>query len=135
RWGDVSVGGRWASHELVCVSARWLLTETSFVGGRMVVASTYALARSAGGRSANSLILAGVAVAAFFTAVQTYVNQRNSDSLREVYGWILGRLLTAGWGEVLTVLPYVAVATIVIFGHRRLRSEARRVGKECGTQG
>ncbi len=45
-----------------------------------------------GGRRASTLILAGVAVASFLTAVQTYVQQQNSDSIREVYSWILGRL-------------------------------------------
>ena len=43
-----------------------------------------------------TILLAGIAVAAFFTAVQTYVQQQHSDSLREVYSWILGRLTTCG---------------------------------------
>ncbi|MFT5223414.1 MAG: iron complex transport system permease protein, partial [Glaciecola sp.] len=42
------------------------------------------------------------------------------ESLREVYGFILGRLSTAGWGEVYLVTPYVAVSLLVILRHRRL---------------
>lgn len=99
-------------HSLVPVAA--------FVGGVAGVAATYALGRGVGGRDTNTLILAGVAVAAFLTAFQTYVNQRNSDSLREVYGWILGRFLTAGWRDVVIVLPYIVVALAVILAHRRL---------------
>ena len=59
------------------------------------VALTYVARRrrAAGGASTASLILAGVAVATFLTAVQTYVQQRNQDTIREVYTWILGRLL------------------------------------------
>ncbi len=34
----------------------------------------------------------GVAIASFLTAAQTYVQQQNTDVLREVYSWILGRL-------------------------------------------
>jgi iron complex transport system permease protein len=37
-----------------------------------------------------------------------------------VYGWILGGLSTAGWGQVELVLPYVAVAAVVLFACRRL---------------
>lgn len=133
--GVAAGAGLGATFAIVSGSDRGLLPVTAFVGGLMGVAATYVLGRSAGGRSANSLILAGVAVAAFFTAVQTYVNQRNSESLREVYGWILGRLLTAGWGEVLTVLPYVAVATIVIFGHRRLLDVLSVGQDEAGSLG
>jgi iron complex transport system permease protein len=61
-----------------------------------------------------------VAVAAFLTAVQTYVQQRQSETLREVYGWILGRLTTAGWREVALVVPYALVSTVAILLHRRL---------------
>lgn len=97
-----------------------LIAPFAFVGGMGAVAVTYALGRSVGGRSPTTLILAGVAVAAFATAVQTYLLQRNADTLREVYAWILGRLSTVGWGEVLELLPYAALATLVLLGARRL---------------
>lgn len=97
-----------------------LLPVFAFVGGMIAVGLTYVLGRSVGGRSAASLILAGVAVAAFATAAQTYVLQRNADTLREVYAWILGRLTTVGWSEVLTLLPYAGVAIVVLVGSRRL---------------
>lgn len=92
----------------------------AFVGGLVAVVVTYALGRSVGRRSATSLILAGVAVSAFATAVQTYVLQQNVETLREVYSWILGRLTTVGWGEVLALLPYAVIATAILFGARRL---------------
>lgn len=87
----------------------------AFLGGLGGVAATYAIGYSVrAGRTAVTLILAGVAVASFLTAVQTYLLQRNAESLREVYGWILGRLSTVGWSEVWMVLPYVLVASAVL---------------------
>jgi iron complex transport system permease protein len=118
--GVAAGAGLGATAAIVSGGDRALVPPLAFAGGLAGVAATYALGRTAGGRSTYSLILAGVAVAAFLTAVQTYINQRNSDTLREVYGWILGRLLTAGWGQVLMVLPYIAIAGGVIFAHRRL---------------
>lgn len=97
-----------------------LLAPFAFVGGLVAVVVTYALGRSVGGRSATSLILAGVAVAAFATAVQTFVLQQNVETLREVYSWILGRLVTVGWAEVIELLPYAVVAIVVLFASRRL---------------
>jgi len=44
-------------------------------------------------------------VASFFTALQTYLQQRNTDDIREVYVWFLGGLTTQGWDEVLQALP------------------------------
>ncbi|HET8739035.1 MAG TPA: iron ABC transporter permease [Acidimicrobiia bacterium] len=97
-----------------------LLPPFAFVGGMVAVGVTYALGRSVGGRSATTLVLAGVAVAAFATAVQTYILQQNTETLREVYAWILGRLVTVGWGEVWELVPYAVIAMTVLVGARRL---------------
>jgi iron complex transport system permease protein len=93
----------------------------AFVGALAAVALSYALGTSGGGRASTaSLILAGVAVASFLTAMQTYVQQRNQDTIREVYSWILGRLSTAGWHEVWLLLPYAVVTWVVLLAHRRV---------------
>lgn len=92
----------------------------AFFGALLGVAGAYALGRSAGGRTTTSLVLAGVAVASFLTAVQTFVQQRESETLREVYSWILGRLATAGWREVTITLPYFLLTAVVVVAARRL---------------
>jgi iron complex transport system permease protein len=93
----------------------------AFVGAIIGVSFAYLLGYTVrSGRTSVTLILAGVAVAAFLTALQTFIQQRESETLREVYGWILGSLNTAGWGEVRLVAPYVVVALGVVFGGRRL---------------
>lgn len=97
-----------------------LIPPIAFAGGIAAVGATYVLSRTVGGRTTTSLILAGVAVAAFATAVQTFLLQRNYETLREVYSWILGRLVTVGWGEVWTLVPYAIVAMTVLLLHRRL---------------
>jgi cobalamin transport system permease protein len=98
-----------------------VLPLAAFAGAILGVVLAYALGRSRfGGRTTTSLVLAGVAVASFLTAVQTYVQQRNTATLRQVYSWILGRLVTTGWGDVLLILPYVVVATAILLATRRL---------------
>jgi iron complex transport system permease protein len=133
--GVAAGAGLGATLTIVAGGDRTVLPLAAFVGGIAGVAATYALGRSVGGRTSDTLILAGVAVAAFLLAIQTYVNQRNSDSLREVYGWILGRLLTAGWRDVLTVLPYIAVAAAVLLAHRRLLDVLSVGQHEAGSLG
>ncbi len=93
----------------------------AFLGAIVAVGATFALGRSGGrGRSATSLVLGGVAVGAFFTAVQTFVQQQHTPVLQEIYTWILGGLSTAGWGQVTLIVPYVALTTIVLVAARRL---------------
>jgi iron complex transport system permease protein len=98
-----------------------LLPAAAFAGAALAVVVAYVLGRSAGGGAgAAALVLAGVTVASFLTAVQTFVQQQNVDTVQEVYAWLLGRLATSGWHEVLIVLPYAAVSWTVILAHRRL---------------
>jgi iron complex transport system permease protein len=97
------------------------LPMAAFAGALIGVAATYVLGRSGGrARSTATLILAGVAVASFMTAAQTFVQQRNTETIREVYVWILGALGTAGWREVVLILPYVIVSGAALWVHRRL---------------
>jgi iron complex transport system permease protein len=98
-----------------------VLPPAAFVGASLAVATAYAIGRSAGrGAGGATLVLAGVTVASFFTAVQTFVQQQHSDTLQEVYSWILGRLPSSGWRDVVILLPYVVVAITGILLHRRL---------------
>jgi len=48
------------------------------------------------------------------------VQQRDTDDLRAVYAFILGRLGTGGWHEVLLALPWVLLASAVLLASRRL---------------
>ncbi len=91
------------------------LPPAAFAGALAAVAATAVLSlRRRGGAGPAALILAGVAVAALLAAIQTYLLQRHADSLRVVYGWMLGRLSTAGWDDVLLVLPYLAVCAALL---------------------
>ena len=101
-------------------ASRELRPLAAFVGATAGVGAAYLIGRSVGGRSTASLILAGVTVASFLTAVQTFVQQRNTDTVQEVYAWLLGQLETSGWREVAIALPYVAVSWGVLLLHGRL---------------
>ncbi|HVH62924.1 MAG TPA: iron ABC transporter permease [Candidatus Dormibacteraeota bacterium] len=105
----------------------------AFAGAGLAVAGAYTLGRTVSGLRSNSgLILAGVAIAAFFNAIQEYLQQSQVGSIRQVYSWILGRLVTAGWDGVLLVLPYVVLSVVVIVLHRRLL-DALMLGEDEAT--
>lgn len=107
-----------------------LLPLAAFAGGAAAAAAAYLLgAAAATGQRTATLLLAGVAVASFLTAVQTFVLQQNSDTVREVYTWILGQLGTADRGDVVLVAPYIAVSAAVLLLHCRTL-DVLRVGDE-----
>jgi len=112
------------------------LPVVAFVGGLAGVAATYALGSRVGGpRSAGVIVLAGVAVAAFFQSVQTFVQQRYDETIRSVYAWLLGQLVTQGWDDVLGVLPYVLLSAAVILAHRRILDVMAVGDVEAGSLG
>jgi iron complex transport system permease protein len=112
------------------------LPVAAFLGGAIAVVLTYAVGRSARReRDAATLVLAGVTVAAFFTAWQTFVQQQNSETLQQVYTWILGNIPSTGWSDVVLVLPYVLVATVVILALRRVVDVLNLGDDEAATLG
>ena len=102
----------------------------AFGGAVTAVVAAYSLARLGGARRTGAtLILSGVAVAAFFTALQTYLQQQHADTIRQVFAWILGSLATTGWREVRVLLPYAALSWLVMLAHRR-HLDVMAVGEE-----
>ena len=92
----------------------------AFVGAIGAVALTYFLGFSSGvQRAPAALLLAGVAIASFLTAVQTFIQQQNLETIRQVYSWILGRLNTASWNEVSLLAPYAILASLILLLCRR----------------
>jgi iron complex transport system permease protein len=107
-----------------------LLPAAAFAGATVAVAAAYGLGRSAGGgRSTATLILAGVAIAAFLASAQAFLLQLNSENVVAVYGWLLGRLSTSGWDEVVLLAPYAVLSAVVIVLHARLL-DVLRVGDD-----
>ncbi|MDQ1495812.1 MAG: cobalamin transport system permease protein, partial [Actinomycetota bacterium] len=101
--------------------SRELVPLAAFSGAAASVACAYALGRTAGGvRTTATLVLAGVTIAAFMTAAQTFVQQQRQQSLREVYSWLLGGFATASWHDCLLAGPYIVCSATVILLHRRL---------------
>ena len=90
----------------------------AFAGSLAGVAVAY-LAGAASGSGPATLLLAGVAVSLFLTAVQTYLLQRSASDLEQVYSWLLGSLSGATWSQALEILPYAAVSTAVVLLHGR----------------
>jgi len=108
----------------------------AFVVAIASVLVTYTVgAAFSGDRSGVTLVLAGVAVVTFTSAVQTFLLQRNLEVFREVFRWITGSLANATWSDVRLVVPYVVVSVVVLLLHRRHLDLFRVGGDEAATLG
>ncbi|HZU78931.1 MAG TPA: iron ABC transporter permease [Acidimicrobiales bacterium] len=107
-----------------------VLPLAAFVGGAGAVVLTYVIGASGDARdSSRSIVLAGVAVAALLTAVQTYLQQQHAPAIQQVYNWLLGSFTVATWSDVVLILPYVALCAGVLMAHRRVL-DVLRVGED-----
>jgi len=102
--------------------------------GALVAVSLAWIVGVAGDRSngTTTLILTGVAVASLFTAVQTFLQQRNADDIRQIYTWLLGGLSTSGWSEVMQLLP-IAVLLLFVLALSGRTLDIMAVGDEEAT--
>ncbi len=102
----------------------------AFAGALGAVVVTWVIGGRSSRSNSQSLILAGVAVAALLTSAQTFLQQQSStSSLARVYIWLLGSLASASWRSVLLVLPYVVVcAGVCVLAARAL--DVMSVGEE-----
>jgi iron complex transport system permease protein len=113
-----------------------LLPFAAFAGAVGAVVLTYLVGVTNGRHgSTASIVLAGVAVAALLTAIQTYLQQQHEPDLQGVYAWILGSLNSASWYDVRLILPYVLISGVTLIAHRRLLDVLRVGEDEAGALG
>ncbi len=101
--------------------SNWTVPLAAFAGAIGAVVVTYALGRSVGAtHMTGALVLAGVTMATFTAAVQTFVQQQHTQQLQNVYSWLLGGFSTASWHDVAICAPYIAASSLVLVLHRRV---------------
>lgn len=90
----------------------WLaLPLGAFIGGTLAVTLVYSLARTRSGSTTLSLILAGVALSALFTAVTSFVlfGTAGDRRMAEILFWTMGGLSRASWLHVWVLLPVASL--------------------------
>jgi iron complex transport system permease protein len=89
----------------------------AFVGATLTVAGVYLLARTGSSLPTTTLILAGVAVGSFASAVTSFLMLRSVAEVRRALAWLLGGAAIGGWPPVVASLPYILVGLGVLLVH------------------
>ena len=92
----------------------------AFLGAIFAVLTVSQLARVGKTIPTTNLILAGVSVSAFSSAITSLLMLQSSGELHRAIVWLMGGSTMTGWGPVLGVLPYILVglAVLLTMGHR-----------------
>lgn len=97
-----------------------LVPVLAFAGALGAVGAAYRLARVGQTVPTTTLLLAGVAVSYLASSATSLLMTMSGEQLRSVFSWLLGSFALAGWRQVLTLLPYLAVGLALVFLHARL---------------
>jgi len=97
----------------------YLVPAAAFLGALATVGLVYLMAYSRDAGSTTTLILAGVAVSSFATALTSFLMLRSQGELRRSLAWLLGGAAMTGWDPVLAASPYVFVGLGILLtvGH------------------
>jgi len=109
----VSAGAAFGAGLAVMVDLPLSMQVLAFLFGLAAVGLTYSLARVRGERPTLTLLLAGIVIGSFFSAIFALFQYVGTDEqLRRLVFWILGGFYRATWGEVAIVVP-VTVAGVI----------------------
>ena len=91
----------------------------AFVCASLTVIIIYRLARFGNVLSTTNLILAGVAVGSFASALTSFIMLRSDGEVRRAIAWLLGGSTISGWPPVIASLPYIilSLGILIASGH------------------
>jgi iron complex transport system permease protein len=92
------------------------VTVAAFAGAFIAVLLAFALARASGNPPpAAALLLAGVSLSAFFSALLSMILVVKDRDLYRVYYWLLGSLAGTGWTQLASILPVMLAGAVLVF--------------------
>lgn len=86
----------------------------AFIAALITVAIVYAIAHVGRSTPVTTLILAGVAVSSFATAMTSLIMLLSTDELHRAVNWMVGGFALGGWEPVLASLPYLLIGLAVL---------------------
>lgn len=91
----------------------------AFLGALVTVGTVFFLATRGRKASMATLILAGVAVSAFTSALTSYLMLRSQGELYRALAWLLGGSTLSGWQPVWSAFPYIVIGlgALLTSGH------------------
>lgn len=93
---------------------------SAFIGATLTVGLVYSLARRGNALPTTTLILAGVAVGSFASALTSYLMLRSEGEVRRALAWLLGGSTLSGWAPIYAAIPYLflGMGVLILTSHK-----------------
>jgi len=84
------------------------------IGAMLTVFAVYVIAKSGGKVKVETLLLTGIAVGSFLTAVMSFMMYMAGQQFRFLFFWLLGGLYGASWEVIAIAFPLIILGTIIV---------------------
>jgi len=91
----------------------------AFLGALAATGLVYGLSRVDGRISTTTLLLSGIAVSSFVSALIALLMTLHGEDLYAVFFWLMGSFSARNWGHVRMILPFFVVGFAVSFFYYR----------------
>ena len=105
--------------QLMFLGANWAVTIFAFCGALAAIVAVYRIAAVNGHIPVATLLLAGIAVAAFLSSCVSFLMVMGGKDLHGIVFWIMGSLASYNWSYIKVLLPLVIAGGGIIFWHAR----------------
>ncbi len=90
-----------------------------FLGGGAALFAVYQLAKVGGKVPVVTLLLAGVVISSFLSAIISILMIFAGEALRGIFFWLAGGLAGRGWSHVAIITPYFLLGSSILFFYTR----------------
>jgi iron complex transport system permease protein len=91
----------------------------ALIGGMLATFLVFNIARNGNKIPVETLILSGIAVSAFFSAITSFLMYISGHNLNQIVYWIMGALWNSSWNSVMIMIPTAILGGIIIFSFSR----------------
>lgn len=91
----------------------------AFAGAFAAMFFVYNLAKIGGQVPVVTLLLAGVVVSSFLSAIISLIMVFSGENMQSIFFWLSGGLLMRSWPEIWFVAPYLLLGFIILYAHAR----------------
>ncbi|HMK48116.1 MAG TPA: iron chelate uptake ABC transporter family permease subunit [Methanocella sp.] len=91
----------------------------AFAGALIASFLVFNIARTHYRVPVETLLLSGIAVSAFFSAITSFLMYISGNSLSKIVFWIMGGLQSGGWDRILILIPFFIAGGLIIFAFAR----------------
>lgn len=96
-----------------------MLPVAAFLGAFLTILGVYKVSEIGGRFEVETIILAGVAVSSFLSAILSFLMVFAHQNIKQIIYWLMGSFALTTWNHVFAIFPYLTVGFILVWANYR----------------